>query len=90
MNRRVLPHDNNEGVTNGQLGPAAESSAPPERAPAFPMIARKWTTLALALASSASCGDATLEVVPYASVARMPGTAVEQRTCEGISQLAAH
>ncbi|MCH7533419.1 MAG: hypothetical protein IIB36_16915 [Gemmatimonadetes bacterium] len=34
----------------------------------FPMIARKLTALALALASGASCGDAALEVVPYTSV----------------------
>ena len=38
---------------------------------AFPMIARnarKLTALALALAFGVSCGDAALEVVPYASV----------------------
>ena len=34
----------------------------------FPMITRNLTALALALASGASCGDAALEVVPYASV----------------------
>ena len=35
---------------------------------AFPMIARNLAALALAVASGASCGDAALEVVPYASV----------------------
>ena len=32
------------------------------------MILRNLGALALAVASGASCGDATLEVVPYASV----------------------